>query len=65
MAYTFSKRKTYKLADEGWILKYIKTNIDGSHDFEVISHNDPEYDWAEYTTKDGSEVIAVKGIKSE
>jgi len=54
----FTKNKTYYLEGEDWKLKFIDQNLEGYYNFKVTEHHDPDDDWAEYSTKDGSEVLS-------
>jgi hypothetical protein len=53
----FISGKTYYNSENGWKLKYIDRTLDGNYNFKIIEHNDPEQDWSEYSTKDGSEIV--------
>lgn len=53
----FIENKIYYNSENGWKLKYIYKNIEGYYNFKIIKHDDPNEDWIEYSTKDGSEVV--------
>ncbi len=56
----FKKNLIYYNTDNGWKLRYIEEDREGRHFFKVLEHNDPEEDWVEYSTKDGSEIVKTK-----
>ena len=62
MSYKFVKNKTYYLQGEAWKLKYTVSNLEGFYNFKVTEHDDPEEDWIEYSTRDGSEVLTNRKI---
>ena len=54
----FQKNKTYYLESEEWKLKYIGRGEESAYEFRVTEHNDKENNWYEYSTRDGSEILA-------
>jgi len=50
----------YYNTDDGSKLKFIGEDREGFYHFKVLAHNDPDEDWVEYSTKDGSEIVKTK-----
>ena len=56
----FKVNHTYYNSENGWKLKFGERDFEGYYIFKVLEHDDPENDWMEYSTKDGSEIVKTK-----
>lgn len=56
----FVKNHTYYVRETGWKVKFIDYDFEGYANFKVVEHDDPDEDWAEYATKDWSEIVKTK-----
>ena len=56
----FKKNSIYYNTDNGYKLKYIDQCLERYYHFKILQHDDPDNDWMEYSTKDGSEIVKTK-----
>lgn len=53
----FQVNKTYYIYGQAWKIKFIEQDYEGRYHFKVTEHDDKDYDWEEYSTRDGSEIL--------